>query len=118
MFRKWIVVLLSGILLTSCAMPAVTASVRPEGQELVLWHSFKDERHDALLLQVDEFNATNPWHIMVVPEFHGDTSQLGTELQTAVEAGTAPDLVVRDPSDVWALGDVVVPVQAYVDDKR
>ena len=52
------------------------------------------------------------------PEYHGDTQQLGGELQAAVKAGTAPDLVIRNPSDVWALGDAVVPVQTYVNDKR
>lgn len=118
MSRKWIALLLLGVLSAACTPPAVTAPVRPEGQELVLWHSFEGELHDALLMQIDEFNATNPWRIVVVPEFHGDTSQLGAELQAAVEAGTAPDLVVRDPSDVWALGDAVAPIQAYVDDNR
>jgi multiple sugar transport system substrate-binding protein/sn-glycerol 3-phosphate transport system substrate-binding protein len=104
--------------LTACAGPAAVTQVRPEGRELVLWHSFEGALRDALLTQVDEFNATNPWRIVVVPEFHGDAQQLGTELQAAVKAGTAPDLVIRNPSDVWALGDAMVPIQTYVDDKR
>ncbi len=118
MYRKWIGLLCLGALLAACAAPATTPLARPEGQELVLWHSFEGALRDALLKQVDEFNATNPWQIVIVPEFHGDTSQLGTELQTAVEAGTAPDLVVRDPSEVWALGNAVVPIQAYITDAR
>ena len=118
MFRKWILWLLIGVWMTACGASSTATPVRPEGQELVLWHSFEGEQRDALLAQVDEFNATNPWRMVVVPEFHGGVQQLGAELQTAVEAGTAPDVVIRDPSDVWALRDAVVPVQTYVDDKR
>jgi ABC-type glycerol-3-phosphate transport system substrate-binding protein len=110
--------LLIGAVLTACAGPAAVTQARPEGQELVLWHPFEGALRDALLAQIDEFNATNPWRLMVVPEFHGDAQQLGAELQAAVKADTAPDLVIRDPSDVWALGDAVVPVQTYMDDKR
>jgi multiple sugar transport system substrate-binding protein/sn-glycerol 3-phosphate transport system substrate-binding protein len=83
-----------------------------------LWHSFEGAQRDALLAQVDEFNAANPWRIVVVPEYHGDARQLGAELDAAVKAGTAPELLIRNPSDVWALGDAVVPMQTYVDDKR
>jgi ABC-type glycerol-3-phosphate transport system substrate-binding protein len=118
MFRKWMLLLLIGAVLTACAAPPAAAPVRPEGQELVLWHSFEGALRDALLAQVDEFNATNPWRIVVVPEFHGDARQLGTELQAAVKTGAAPDLVIRDPSDVWALGNALVSVQPYVDDNR
>jgi hypothetical protein len=55
---------------------------------------------------------------VVVPEYHGDSRQLGVELEAAVRAGTAPALVIRNPSDVWALDNAVVPVQTYVSDKR
>ena len=104
--------------LTACAAPPAATPVRPEGQELVLWHSYEGALRDALLAQVDEFNAANPWRIVVVPEYHGTSQQLGAELQAAVKTGTTPDLVVRNPSDVWALDEAVVPVQTYVNDKR
>lgn len=120
--RKLLLIFGMASLLAACAPSAATpfASplLRPEGQELILWHSFEGALRDALLAQVDEFNAANPWHIVVVPEYHGTARQLGIELKAAVRSGTAPDLVIRDPADVWALGDAVVPVQTYVDDKR
>jgi ABC-type glycerol-3-phosphate transport system substrate-binding protein len=118
MIRKWIVTLLTVAALTACTAPQAAAPLRPEGQELALWHSFEGKLRDALLAQVDEFNATNPWRIVVVPEFHGTAPQLGVELQAAIEAGAAPDLVIRNPADVWTLGDVVVPIQTYVNDRR
>jgi ABC-type glycerol-3-phosphate transport system substrate-binding protein len=120
----WILIVVLG--LAACApigtpagaTPFASPLMRPEGQELILWHSFEGPLRAALLTQIDEFNATNPWRIVVVPEYHGDPQQLGGELEAAVKAGTSPDLVVRDPSDVWALGDAVMPVQTYMKDKR
>jgi multiple sugar transport system substrate-binding protein len=116
-----------GLMLASCA-PAGTAAditavaapekVRPEGQEIVLWHSFEGPLRDALLVQVDEFNAVNPWRIVIVPEYHDASDQLAAELKTAVELGTTPDLVIRNPSDVFELNEAVAPVQRYVDDPR
>jgi sn-glycerol 3-phosphate transport system substrate-binding protein len=118
--------LIAALVLAACApagaptgaTPAASAALRPEGQELILWHSFEGVLRAALLKQVDEFNATNPWRIVVVPEYHGDAQQLGRELAAAIKAGAAPELVIRDPSDVWALGDAVVPLQTYVNDQR
>ena len=99
----------------SAAKPFASTIARPEGQEVVLWHSYEGPLREALLTQIDEFNATNPWHIVVVPEYHGTAKQLAADLQTAVEAGTSPDLAIRNPSDVWGLSDAVVPVQQYYD---
>jgi ABC-type glycerol-3-phosphate transport system substrate-binding protein len=118
MFRSGMLLLLIAVGLTACAAPPAATPVRPEGQELVLWHSYEGTLRDALLAQVDEFNAANPWQIVVVPEYHGNSQQLGVELQAAVQAGTAPDLVVRNPSDVWTLDEAVVPVQTYAKDQR
>ena len=89
MFRRGMLVLLIGVMMAACAAPPAVAPVRPEGQELVLWHSYEGALRDALLAQVDEFNAANPWRIVVVPEYHGNSQQLGVELQAAVKAGAA-----------------------------
>ena len=104
--------------LTACGTSASTNAVRPEGQEVMLWHSYDGALRDALLAQVDEFNATNPWRIVVVPEYHGSQEQLSRELQQAVKDGNLPDLAILDPADVWSLGAAVVPLQRYLDDQR
>ncbi len=121
-FRYWqlgISILLAAVILTGCGTPpTATSPTRPEGQEVVLWHSYTGDLRDALLAQVDEFNATNPWHIVIVPEYHGTSTQLNRELQQAVKAGTLPDLVILEPSSVWTLGEAVAPMQSYVDDPR
>ncbi len=108
-----------GVLLLAGCVPSASGDVvRPTGQEVVLWHSYVGTLRDALLAQVDKFNATNPWQIVVVPEYHGNANQLKLELQRAVEAGTQPDLAILQPADVWALGEAVMPMQSYVNDTR
>jgi ABC-type glycerol-3-phosphate transport system substrate-binding protein len=110
-----------GLMLAACAPAgslATSERVRPEGQEVVLWHSLEGALRDALLAQADEFNATNPWRIAVVPEYHGKPADLAAELKSAIEQDAAPDLVIRNPSDVFALGNAVVPVQHYIEDAR
>jgi len=106
--------------LTACAPTGSqpTAPVRPEGQEIVVWHSYEGALREALLTQIDEFNATNPWHVVIVPEFHGDATQLGTKIKTAVDNGSAPDLVIRPSAVGWSLGSAVVPMQQFADDIR
>ena len=90
MFLKWILWLLIGVWMTACGASSTATPVRPEGQELVLWHSFEGEQRDALLAQVDEFNATNPWRIVVVPEFHGGMQQLGAECKLQLKQARRP----------------------------
>lgn len=121
-YRKLVWILCAAIGLAACAAPAAapfaSPIIHPEGQEVVLWHSYDGLLREALLAQIDEFNAANPWHIVIVPEYHGAAKQLAADLQTAMADGTGPDLAIRNPSDVWSLGNAVVPVQRYANDPR
>ena len=94
------------------------APVRPDGQEIVVWHSYEGALRAALLTQIDEFNATNPWHVVIVPEFHGTATELGTQITAAVANGSAPDLVIRPAAAGWSLGSAVVPMQQFTSDTR
>ena len=106
------------LVLGACDTTATSHVVRPEGQEVMLWHSYEGTLRDALLAQVDQFNATNPWQIVVVPEYHGQPEQMKHELQQAALTNAQPDLAILQPADAWALGDAVVPIQRYLDDTR
>ena len=92
--RKILWLLIVALGLAACApsdaTPFTSPLARPEGQELMLWHSFEGTLRDALLAQVDEFNATNPWHIVVVPEYHGDAQQIGAELHAPLRLAQHP----------------------------
>ncbi len=114
---------IGALVLTACAPSNAqartsTTPVRPDGQEIVIWHSYEGALREALLTEIDEFNATNPWHILVVPEYHGTAEQLGVKIKEAVDAGSAPDLAIRPSSVGWALGSAVVPMQQFADDVR
>ncbi len=117
---KWL--MLMALILTACA-PTATGStaiedVRPDGQEVVVWHSYDGALRAALLTQIDEFNATNPWHIVVVPEYHGQSDQLKRELKEAIGSGSTPDLAILAPADEYALSDAIVRLQRYMDNSR
>ncbi len=98
------------------ATPSAVDSTIPDGQIIVLWHAAEDDIRRALLAQIDEFNATNPWGILVVPEYHGDAAEMASALQAAVDTGRTPDLVFGRPLDTTRLGDAVVPIEPYVTD--
>jgi ABC-type glycerol-3-phosphate transport system substrate-binding protein len=120
LLRPILPVLLSATLAAGC-LPAASvtpAPVRPDGQEIVVWHSYEGALREALLGQIDEFNAMNPWHIVIVPEFHGGVDQLGAKLKAGVESGRTPDLAIRPASADWVLGSAVVPMQPFVNDPR
>ena len=69
----------------------------PSGSEVVLWHSFTGPAAEALSALVDEFNATNTWHIVVVPQVQGGYPSLHNRLDDALDRQSAPDLVVLYP---------------------
>ncbi|CAG0970638.1 sn-glycerol-3-phosphate-binding periplasmic protein UgpB [Anaerolineae bacterium] len=114
----WLVISVLGMTACAPADSPPTAPVRPEGQEIVVWHSYEGALREALLTQIDEFNATNPWRVVIVPEFHGSATQLGVRIKTAVDNGSAPDLVIRPSAVGWSLGSAVVPMQQFASDIR
>ena len=93
------------VALTGCSISPAPASAAgddvsrldPSGSEVILWHSLSGTAADALAMLVDEFNATNAWHIVVVPQYQGVYPTLRNRLGDALEAGTSPDLAVLYP---------------------
>jgi ABC-type glycerol-3-phosphate transport system substrate-binding protein len=72
----------------------------------------------ALMAQIDAFNATNAWGILVVPEYHGGDAAMRAELQSAIQKGRTPDLVLGQSLDALRLGDAVAPLEPYVADPQ
>lgn len=112
-------IFLSLMLLAACSPAAASAptdSISPDGQTIILWHSAEGDLRRALFNQIDEFNVTNPWRILVVPEYHGSEAELSAALQAALQRGRTPDLILGRPLDALRLGDAAVPVEPYVVD--
>ena len=113
--------LLLALLLAACSSAAANGSattIRPDGQTVILWHSAEGNLRRALLARIDEFNATNAWGILIVPEYRGDAADLQNALREAIVSGRAPDLILVRPIDALRLGDAVVSIDAYVTDER
>lgn len=121
-FQIMLMGLCSAFLLAACSTPTAQSAaneiIRPEGQEVIVWHPYDGAAREALLQQIDEFNAVNPWRIVVVPEYHGDAEELGRDLIAAAQSGAMPELAIRAPAEVWSLGAAAVPMQTYMDDAR
>ena len=102
-YRFWVTIILIGLLavLTGCravSLPAVAAGdevsrLDPSGSEVILWHSLSSPATDELAMLVDEFNATNTWHIVVVPQYQGVYPTLRNRLDDALDRRASPDLV-------------------------
>jgi ABC-type glycerol-3-phosphate transport system substrate-binding protein len=65
------------------------------GSEVIVWHS-QPAVADALA-GWDEFNATNTWHIVVVPQYQGAYLTLRDRLDNVLDRGAVPDLVALYP---------------------
>jgi multiple sugar transport system substrate-binding protein len=125
--RLWSVLLLMGLLasLTGCravALPALASGavshLDPTGSEVILWHSLSGQAADELAALVDEFNATNPWRIVVVPQYQGVYPTLRNRLDDALDRGALPDLAVLFPYHAagYVGNGAAVPLDAYVND--
>jgi multiple sugar transport system substrate-binding protein len=117
--------ILMGLLasLTGCRVVSLPASAAgeevsrldPSGSEVILWHSFTGPASDALAELVDEFNATNTWHIVVAPQYQGVYPTLRNRLDDALDRGAAPDLTTLYPyhAAVYVKKGVAIPLDAY-----
>jgi multiple sugar transport system substrate-binding protein/sn-glycerol 3-phosphate transport system substrate-binding protein len=77
-------------------LPALAAGddldrLDPSG-EVILWHSLSGPAAETLAQLTDEFNASNSWRIVVVPQYQGVYSTLRARLDDALERGASPDL--------------------------
>jgi multiple sugar transport system substrate-binding protein len=127
-YRFWITIVLLGLLasLTGCRSVSLPASAAgdqvsrldPSGSEVILWHSLSGPAVDALDELVDEFNATNTWHIVVVPQYQGVYPTLRNRVDDALDRGAAPDLVALYPYHAarYVQMGVAVPLDAYAAD--
>ncbi|MHB1319091.1 MAG: ABC transporter substrate-binding protein, partial [Anaerolineae bacterium] len=82
-------------LLTGCA--ALPSASTEEREILVLWHTLTGAEASALETLTDQFNAENPWRLVLVTEFQDD---LLDKLQAAPDR--RPDLITLWPVDLAA----------------
>jgi multiple sugar transport system substrate-binding protein/sn-glycerol 3-phosphate transport system substrate-binding protein len=92
----------------------------PAGSEVVLWHSFTGPAAEALAALVDEFNASNAWRIVVVPQYQGGYPTLRNRLDDALDRRSSPDLAVLYPyhAAAYVQPGAAVTLDPYVSHPR
>jgi multiple sugar transport system substrate-binding protein len=130
LLRLWSTIALIGLLVlpTGCRavpIPAAAAGdvvsrLDPSGSEVILWHSLSGTAANALAMLVDEFNATNAWNIVVVPQYQGVYPTLRNRLGDALGGGASPDLAVLYPYHAagYVRTSVAVTLDPYVTSAR
>jgi ABC-type glycerol-3-phosphate transport system substrate-binding protein len=111
------------VLPTGCRAAALPVSAAGDevslldslGSEVIVWHSLSGRAADALAELVDEFNATNTWHIVVVPQYQGAYPTLRDRLDNALDRGAVPDLVALYPYHAarYVQMGAAVPLDTY-----
>ena len=119
--------------ITGTSSPSLTPSVTPtplptigvdpaalKGISIQVWHAFAGPAADLFTSQAAQFNADNQWGIVVTPSGYGDYTSLFDAMNSALDAGKAPDLVAALPEQTlsWEALGKVVDLQSYLVDLR
>jgi ABC-type glycerol-3-phosphate transport system substrate-binding protein len=90
------------VLLSLSACAAALPHTAPERQIVVLWHTFLGNEAKALETLADDFNAENPWQILLVTEYQEDLlgKMLTVESGDAPSSASHPDLVTLQPEEL------------------
>lgn len=94
-------------------------SLSPDGQLVTYWHSYTGVLEEALLAMIDDFNATNPWDIVVQGEYAGPDEELQRRIANGFATSRVPDLVTA-PSGVaagFAASGGTVELTPYIDSR-
>jgi multiple sugar transport system substrate-binding protein len=103
--------------------PLPTIGVDPaalHGVTIQVWHAFAGPAADLFTNQVAQFNADNQWGIVVTASDYGDYTSLFDAVNSALDAGKAPDLVDALPEQTlaWQALGRVVDLQPYLVDPQ
>jgi len=88
------------------------------GISLQVWDAFSGGADGVFADQVARFNAVNQWGIVVTRTGYGDYTTLFDAVNTALESGGTPDLVVALPEQTlsWDASASVVDLSPYLGD--
>ena len=103
--------------------PLPTIEVAPaalRGVNIQVWHAFAGPAAELFANQAAQFNASNPWGIVVNPSGYGDYPSLFDAMNAALEAGKTPELVAALPEQTltWESTGKVMDLQPYIIDPQ
>jgi ABC-type glycerol-3-phosphate transport system substrate-binding protein len=90
------------------------------GVTIQVWHAFAGPAAALFTNQVSQFNADNQWGIVVTTSDYGDYTSLFDAVNSALDAGKAPDLLDALPEQTlaWQALGKVVDLQPYLIDPQ
>jgi len=97
--------------------PDPWTKVDPSGQTITYWHEHSGDREEALLVMVEEFNATNPWGITVTAKFKGSYGDIFKKMLKVLNTVEAPNLVaaLQNQAAIYKLGEALTDMTGLVE---
>lgn len=96
--------------------------IDPSGQEILFWHVSTRIHEEVLLKIIEDFNASNPYGIKVVPEYAGYYGDIYKKIIAAINAGpdALPDLAIAYPNQVaeYANAGVIASLDPYMNSEK
>jgi len=104
----------------AAATQSQLASLNLKGVTVTFWHQHTSSREEGLKKMVAEFNAANPYGIIVNAEYAGGYSDIYNKMLAGFSAKQVPDLVVayQNQAGAYQLIDGLVDMDVYVNDPQ
>ena len=98
--------------------PVVEEAPPFEGVTIQFWHVYSDAPGDALQALVDEFNAGNPYGIVVDSLDQGSYSDIEDKVNAGIQSGDLPDVVMAYTNALadWYSVGFVADLNPYIND--
>ncbi len=98
--------------------PLGVSAAQLKGLQVSLWHPWSGATGASFQTIVDRFNSSNQWGITVKTTSYTDFGRLDDAMQTAMQTGSPPDIVVDYGYQArqWDLSGVLADLTPYVDD--
>ncbi len=106
---------------TEPAVDGPLAGVDPSGQVVSWWHQHGGAREEFLNALVEEFNANNPWGIVVEASNQGHYGDIYQKMIAGIPTGNVPELVVAYQNQAMAYymaGGLVDDMDIFVQDAQ
>ncbi|MCD4686133.1 MAG: extracellular solute-binding protein [Anaerolineae bacterium] len=106
---------------TEPAAEGALAGVDPTGQTVVWWHQHSGGREEFLAEIIADFNANNPWGIVVEASNQGGYGDIYNKMIAGIPTGDVPNLVVgyqNNAAAYYLAGGLTEDMDIYVQDAQ
>jgi multiple sugar transport system substrate-binding protein/sn-glycerol 3-phosphate transport system substrate-binding protein len=104
---------------TTTPEPAASLGIEPgalQGATIEFWHAWPGAVGEAIRASVEAFNANNDFGITVVETYQGNYNNLYDQINSAISAGSLPDLVAGYPYQLLEWEAALADLAPYTND--